>query len=369
MPCKGVAVSISWVATDAELSSAVAAWEGVIGLDTEFLRTNTFYPIPGLYQIISGQDVYLVDPLNIDDWRPLVDHLENPDYLVIMHACGEDLELMHHHFGASPQGVFDTQLAHAFVSTEFSTSYANLVSVTLNVTLDKHETRSNWLHRPLTEEQIRYAWEDVVHLPHVYESLSAKLEETGRTAWFRETMNVHGNYQPGNPDEYYRSVKKAWKLDGQTLAVLQSLAAWRERQAMSEDVPRGRVIWDEHLFTFAAMTELDESIVWETLPNPIARKYAGEIVEYHSLGRTASPLPRLERPLTQAQGALSRSLREIARVHAQRHDFAQELLARKRDVEGCVRHFVATGELSSIYSGWRYDLVGAQFRELLEQHP
>lgn len=369
MPCKAASVSINWVTDDAELNSAVAVWEPVIGLDTEFLRTNTFYPIPGLYQIISGHDVYLVDPLTINDWQPMMDHLENPEYVVIMHACSEDLELMRHHFGAVPRGVFDTQLAHAFVSMDFSTSYANLVSTTLDIALDKHETRSNWLQRPLSEEQIRYAREDVVHLPEVYETLSAKLEETGRTAWFNETMNIHGRYEPGDPEEYYRSVKKAWKLDGQMLAVLQVLASWREREAMSEDVPRNRVIWDEHLYVFATVVELDESLVRETLPKSVARKYASGIIEHHRLGRSASPLARLERPLTQTQNALSKSLREIARAHAHNHDFAQELLGRKRDVEGCVRHFDATGELSPMYSGWRYDLVGVQFRKLLEQHP
>ena len=368
MPCKDDAALTNWIANDAELRSAASLWGSVIGIDTEFLRTNTFYPIPGLYQIISGDDIFLLDPFGISDWQPLVEILEDPATQIVMHACSEDLELMRHHFGAVPRGVFDTQLAHAFLSTDFSTSYANLVSSVLEVTLGKHETRSNWLQRPLTVEQLRYACEDVVHLPQLHDVMQTKLEAEGRLAWFHETMRDHGRYEPGDPDEYYRNVKKAWKLDGNSLAVLKVLAGWRERQAMAEDVPRNRVVWDEHLYLFAELDSLDETTVWATLPKPVARKYTDEVIEQHAIGLQADAIDRLERPLTQAQGALSRSLRDIARSHADEHEFAHELLARKRDVEGCVRHFVATGELSPTYGGWRYDLVGDQFREVLEQH-
>ena len=368
MPCKDDAALINWVTNDAELCSATRLWGSVVGIDTEFLRTNTFYPIPGLYQIISNNDIFLIDPLGITDWQPLVEVLEDPAIQIVMHACSEDLELIRHHFGAVPRGVFDTQLAHAFLSTDFSTSYANLVSNTLDVTLGKHETRSNWLQRPLTDEQLRYACEDVVHLPQLHKALETQLEAEGRLAWFHETMRDHGRYEPGDPDEYYRNIKKAWKLDGSSLAVLRVLTAWRERQAMAEDVPRNRVVWDEHLYIFAELKALDETVVWATLPKPVARKYADELIEQHAIGLHAEAIDRLQRPLTQAQGALSRSLRDIARSHADQHEFAHELLARKRDVEGCVRHFVATGELSPIYGGWRYDLVGDQFREVLEQH-
>jgi ribonuclease D len=366
MPCRDGEASVSWIADDAALADAVGTWGSVIGLDTEFQRTNTFFPLPGLYQVNAGGRVYLLDPLAIEDWGSFVDCLEDPRVTVVMHACGEDLELMRHHLGAVPREVFDTQFAHAFLSEDFSTSYANLVSRLLGEELPKHETRSDWLQRPLTSEQIRYAWEDVVHLPRLHAVLKQGLEAKGRYEWFRESMRDRGRFEPNDPDEHYRVNKRAWRLGGADLAVLRILTAWRERRAMEEDVPRKRIVWDEHLLEFARTPELSSGDVWRTLPKPIARRYADEIVAEHQQGRAAPALPRLDQPLTQAQGEVAKALRKAARKRAAELGLAEELLARKRDIEDCVRHYLATGELSPTYSGWREQVLGEEFRRLLE---
>ena len=367
MPCRGGAISPEWLTSNEALAQAASGWGGVLGLDTEFQRTNTFFPIPGLYQVISTEDVYLIDPLTIDEWGPLVDVLENPDCTIVMHACGEDLELMLHHLGARPTRVFDTQLAHAFVSTDFALSYTNLVRTHIGTDLGSAQTRSNWLKRPLTDAQVRYACEDVAHLLELQERLRDALTELGRTGWFEETMVDHGRYDPTDPDLYYLGIRKAWRLKGEDLAVLQRLASWREQVAMDEDVPRNRVVWDEHLVSFAERRELSEKQVWDLLPKPVARRYARDLVAEHEAGRAAPPLPRMEPPLTQKQGEVSKALREVARTEAERQAMSPELLARKRDVESCIRHFLATGELSDEYSGWREPLLGERFRAILSR--
>jgi ribonuclease D len=317
--------------------------------------------------VVSGTDVYLIDPLSIDDWAPLVAVLEDPDRTLIMHACSEDLELMSHHLGATPAGLFDTQLAHAFVSTDFALSYTNLVNAHLGIEVGKPQTRSDWRRRPLSDAQVRYACEDVEHLPALHRRLCERLDELGRRDWFEETMTAQGGYTAPEPDEYYRSISRAWRLCGADLAVLRSLTGWRERKAMSENVPRNRVVWDEHLVSFAQEAELGERKVRETLPRPIARRYGEEIVDAHRSGREAPALPALEAPLTQSQARVSKKLRDIARREADERAFSQELLARRREVERCVRHFLATGRLSEAYSGWREALVGDKFREVLAQ--
>ena len=119
MPFEAATISPEWITTNAGLAAAADCWGAVIGLDTEFQRTSTFYPLPGLYQVVSNGRIYLIDPLSVDDWRPLVDALEDKGRTLVMHACGEDLELMAHHLGAVPQGLFDTQLANAFLSMVF----------------------------------------------------------------------------------------------------------------------------------------------------------------------------------------------------------------------------------------------------------
>ena len=369
MPYRGDAVSTelahTWIDSDAALEEAARHWRDVIAIDTEFMRTDTFYPIPGLYQIANADHIWLVDPLAIEAWAPMVRVLNDPETVKVMHACSEDLELLSHHLDVQPQSLIDTQLAYAFVSEHFSLSYANLAKQTLDVDLGKHQTRSNWLRRPLSDEQLHYAGEDVLYLIPLFEDIRTMLEEAGRWQWFMEDMVDHGRYRPVDPQTYFINIKKAWKLEGQQLAVLKALCAWREQQAINEDIPRGRVVWDEHLYEFATHTELPMSTIEELLPRTIARRYANEIERAHRNG-TASPVESsLAPPLTHSQGGVLKRLRELARDEAVKLGMAPELLARKRSVEKCFRHFHATGDLSPEYRGWRSEVVGDAFLNVL----
>jgi len=355
-----------WISDNAGLAVAVEQWQDQIALDTEFIRTHTYFPMPGLYQVASGDRVHLIDPLSIDDWRPFVAYLCDPHTTKIMHACLEDLELLHHHLGVSPRNVFDTQYANAFLSPDFSLSYAGLVKRLLGVSLEKHETRSNWLQRPLSEDQVRYAVDDVTHLLPLYQQLTDELETLGRTDWFGTDMRVRSDYRPSEPMQYYRNVKKAWQLPDQQLAVLQTLCTWREDTARNENVPRNRVIWDEHLYGFARVDSLNSEHVKRVLPHGVARRYTQPLLDQHRRGRQAQAPDPLPRPLTSAQGAVLKALRDVARQAAVSLNIAPELLARKKDLEFCVRHHSQSEELSPHYSSWRGELVADPFLDILQ---
>ena len=370
-PCRGAAVSAErssggvWVGSDGELARAAVHWRGVIGLDTEFQRTDTFFPIPGLYQVASASGVWLVDPLAIGDWAPLVDVLADPETVKVLHSCSEDLELIYRHLNVRPNSLFDTQLAFAFLSETFSSSYANLVAELLGVTLSKHHTRSNWLRRPLSTAQCLYAEEDVVHLLQIHTMLAAKLRETGRWDWFVEDMQGRGRYAPREPESYFLGVKKAWRLDGGQLAVLKSLCEWREHRAMHEDVPRNRVVWDEHLVEFAQRAVVDLAEVGRTLPPSVARRYGPDLIRAHGAGLQGPPQPPLPKPLGQRQGGVLKRLREIGRRQAAALGVAPELLARQRDLEQCIRQFRANGQFSETFLGWRNALLSEEFATVL----
>jgi len=356
---------VLWVGDDDALARAVASWPQHIALDTEFIRTSTYYPMPGLYQVAAGSQVYLIDPVNVERWQPFIDYLTDENTTKIMHACLEDLELLHHHLGINPANVFDTQYANAFLSEDFSLSYAALVERRLGVALEKHETRSNWLQRPLSNEQIRYAVEDVTFLLPLFEQMQHALHEHGRHHWFAEDMLDRSQYLPLDPDIYYRNVKKAWKLQGPELAALRALCAWREQTARTENVPRNRVIWDDHLYHFASITELKVGHVRQALPKGIARRYADVLVEQHRRGREAGVPESLPRPLSSQQGAVLKSLRDVARRKAASLGIAPELLARKKELESCVRHHAQNADLSPYYLNWRAELVAEPFLAIL----
>lgn len=369
----GVDLEPRWVASDQDLADAAGGFGRVIGLDTEFQRTDTFFPRPGLYQISDGQDVYLVDPLAVGDFAHLLEVLEDRRVTKIMHACSEDLELLRHHIGAVPVGLFDTQLANAFVSPDYSVSFTRLVKDRLGVELVQHETRSDWLARPLSADQIRYACEDVYFLPPLYQALSAELERLGRSEWFREEMDLRGRFTLPDPDDYYLSVKKAWRLSGPVLARLRALTAWRERQAMADDRPRNRVVRDEHLLELAGRDSVSLDDVRELLPRGVARRYGDDLIAAcASVGdggdREGAPPPAAERPLGAAATNQVRALRDLTNRQAEALGMAPELLGRKREMEACVRHFEATGRLSDAYLGWRWPVVGEQILAYLERH-
>ncbi len=368
MLCKDVAASAEWVASDPALAEAVGQWRSLVGLDTEFQRTDTFFPRPGLYQACCGEQVYLLDPLEIDDFSALLELLEDRRVTKVMHACSEDLELLRHHFGAVPVGLFDTQLAHAFLSPEYSISFTRLVAERLGVELVQHETRSDWLARPLSDEQIRYACEDVYYLPPLHEVLAEALERSGRAHWFREEMDLRGRFELNDPDAYYLSVKKVWRLPGPVRARLQALTAWRERQAMAEDKPRNRIVRDEHLVRLAEPDTLTAEDLTDVLPRGVARRYQQDLLNAHWEGADRGEHPPAgDAPLGNASTGAVRELRSIAREQAEALGMAPELLARRREVEACVRHYAATGELSEAFRGWREPLVGEAFRGCLEQ--
>ena len=372
MPCRGAAVSAerpdgcAWVATDRELARAATRWRGVIGLDTEFQRTDTFFPIPGLYQVAAASGSWLIDPLAIGDWAPLVEVLTDQRTVKVLHACSEDLELFHRHLAVGPENIFDTQFAYAFLSENFSASYASLVETLLGVALPKHHTRSNWLKRPLSDAQRRYAQEDVAYLLELRDALEAKLRAAGRWDWFVEDMRRRGRYQPREPAVYFAGVKNAWKLDAGQLAVLKSLCEWREHRAMADDVPRNRIVWDEHLLEFAKSAAVDLAEVRRTLPPSVARRFGEGLVRAHGEGCRASPQTPLPRPLSQRKGSLLRRLRDIGRGRAATLGIAPELLARQRDLERCIRRYRADGVLSETFLGWRKALLGDEFLAELE---
>jgi ribonuclease D len=366
MHCKGGEVLFEWISDNQHLSLAVAAWDDHIALDTEFIRTDTYYPVPGLYQVASAGQIYLIDPLAITDWQPMADYLTDPDSVIVMHACQEDLELLHHHLGLMPVNVFDTQLANAFVSSDYSLSYAALVERTLGVTLEKHQTRSNWLRRPLSDDQIKYAIDDVLYLGEIYQHLHDALQQHDRVHWYQHDMQERGTYDPVAPDDYFRNVKKAWQLSRPQLATLKLLCSWRERTARQENVPRNRVVWDEHLLEFARIEELSKQHVFDALPRGVANRYAEQLIVHHTMAKDEALPAALPRPLSAAQNAQLKALRATALDVVEGMELAPELLARKRDLEACLRHYLSHQQLSEPYQDWRGELLANKFLHRLQ---
>ena len=233
-----------------------------LALDTEFERTNTYFPELCLLQISNKDTTVIIDPLELDDLSILYDLLYKQSIIKIFHAARQDMELFYLLQDSLPSPVFDTQVAAAALGLGDQVGYANLIRDVLDIELAKTETRTNWKRRPLTDKQLDYAADDVVYLAQVYEVLLAELNKQNKLCSIESAfaaLTDVDTYKP-KPDEMWKKFKsrEAKKLSGNNLEALKQLAAWRENTAIEENKPRKWVL-ENHTILEIAM-QLPEDI-------------------------------------------------------------------------------------------------------------
>ncbi|WP_160152687.1 ribonuclease D [Microbulbifer sp. ALW1] len=351
-----------WVDSGEELAVLCERWrtQSAVALDTEFMRSRTFYPLPALVQVGDGKHCYLIDNLAIEDLAPLRELLLDTRVVKIMHSCSEDLETLDRLLGAIPDPIFDTQVAAAVTGMGAGLGYAATVSQLLQVELPKSETRSDWLQRPLSEAQKNYAALDVAWLPLVYGILLKTLREQGRLDWVQEdcTVAVQAAREPEPPELYYRKVKGAWRLRPKQLAVLQDLCTWREQEARAQDVPRNHLLKENVCFGLAqAMPKYLATLAQPGLEGKTLRKYGETLLQIIAAAAERQDMPApLPEPLNREQGEVLKLLRAKVTQLAEEAGVPSEILVRKKELETLVQ--AQAPELEGRLLGWRKTVVG-----------
>ncbi|MCW8886846.1 MAG: ribonuclease D [Motiliproteus sp.] len=359
-----------WIDDDQSLAELCQQWRQhpLLALDTEFQRTDTFYPIPGLIQVASAGKCYLLDPLKISDFSPFIALMQDPQVLKVLHACSEDLELFNHCYGVVPAPMFDCQVACSFLGMGLSIGYQRLLATLFEVEVDKEETRSDWLQRPLTDSQKIYAAIDVVYLETIYQLLEQRLREQNKYDWVLEDCQTQAEAACEEEDyqlSYLQRFKQSWKLRPQNLAVLQALSAWREAECRQRDMPRNFLLHNHSMMAIAmkppfSMSELSavERMRGRSLSND--GKTILEIVK-KAWGRPAEeyPLPP-PRPLPAQWSKRLKSLKALINETAERLELAPEMLVRRKDLEKLTRSGMDDGcfELPAELMGWRKGVIG-----------
>ncbi|WP_421865763.1 ribonuclease D [Motiliproteus sp.] len=377
--CRQAIYHAEWVDTDARLAELGRQWrqQPRVAIDTEFQRTDTFYPIPGLIQVGSEGQAYLIDPQAISDFSPLIDLLNDENVLKLVHAGSEDLELFAHSYGAVPRPLFDTQTACAFLGLGLSVGYQRLLNTLFGLEVDKQETRSDWLQRPLTESQCHYAAEDVVFLELIYQRLLPRLEAEAKLDWVLEECGQAADEAlvPPPMDSYYLRFKQAWKLRPEQLSVLYTLSSWREREARERDMPRNFVLHNNSLQSIA--TRLPSSMgalsKVERIRGRTLSKDGKTLLDLVKQGlerddQASIPVP--DRPLPSRCGAQLKQLKALVNERAETLDIAPELMVKRKDMEALVRSQLETGEavLPDGLQGWREQVVGTALKTLLNDN-
>lgn len=340
-----------------------------VALDTEFVWERTYYPRLGLIQLaLSNEECFLIDPCAIDDLSPIGVLLGDPNTIKILHDAPQDLTILYQATGAVPQNIFDTRMAAGFAGLSSTISLGNLISGLLDIELAKTETRTNWLRRPLHAKQVEYAMDDVRYLRAVRILLLARVLHPRVKNWLQQELARYDNeilYQP-IPDEHrYQKIKGAGNLKRKALAILKSLAAWREQEARHRNRPRGHIITDQALLWLSTkpidnITDLESC----SLLSP-------RDIEQHGKHLVELITEEQDRPESSCPPSLSQS--RLSKKEQETLIQLQEYITLKSDVHGLDPALVSnTAELRALIqsrtqpekekparllSGWRKDFL------------
>jgi ribonuclease D len=354
------------IVTTSDLAAACESLgeHSYVAVDTEFLREQTFWPELCLIQMAGPNDEVIVDPLAPGiDLKPFYELMAKESVVKVFHAGRQDIEIVYAQAGIIPHPIFDSQVAAMVCGFGESVSYVNLVKKVVGKDLDKSSRFTDWSRRPLSDKQLTYAIGDVTHLRDIYKFLKTELETTDRSQWLDQEMaelTAPATYET-KPEDAWRRLKLRVK-SRKTLAVLMELAAWRERLAQSQDVPRARILRDEALYDIANQMPTEASKLGElrTLSEGFSRSgRAKEIIDAVKAGlaRDMKTVPPLNSPqgLSAEATALVDLLRVLLKASAARNKVAPKLIADTDDLE-----LIATEANPDVpaLKGWRLELFG-----------
>jgi ribonuclease D len=335
-----------------------------VTVDTEFMRETTYWPKLCVIQMASPEEAFIIDALAPDiDLAPFFELMRDEKVLKVFHAARQDIEIVYHLGGLIPHPVFDTQVAAMVCGFGDSISYDQLVQRTSGARIDKSSRFTDWSRRPLSGKQIEYALADVTHLRDVYAALAARLDEQQRSDWVREEMEILTSI-----DTYRMEPELAWtRLKMRVrkpveLAILQELAAWREREAQARDVPRGRVIKDDAIYEIAQQQPTTAAALAQlrTVPKGFERsRAADDILEgvKKAVGLPKDQMPRLpkQRPQGNGNGAAVDLLKVLLKMISEDHGVAAKVIATVDDLEALAADDSA--DVPAMH-GWRRELFG-----------
>jgi len=347
-------------------SLAGAPW---IALDTEFLREKTYFPKFCLLQIAAGEVVACVDPLAVEDLSPLLAILLDPGVIKVFHSGRQDMEIFYHLCGKLPGPVFDTQLAAPLLGLAEQISYAGLVAELLGVNLTKSHSRTDWSHRPLSPEQIRYAADDVIYLAQAYLAMLPRLERLNRLGWldgdFAELADPALYENP--PALAWQRIGGVYQLKSKALSIVQTLAAWREQTARAQDLPRGWILKDDALLDLARQQPVDaeQLKLVRGIDERMARRHGATICKLiqEAAARPPQALDGKARPSKKLveQEALLDLLMAVVRLRAAQNTLNPATLASRKDLE----QLLDADPQARLAHGWRKTMVGDELAAVL----
>ena len=343
-----------------------------IAVDTEFIRENSFWPELCLIQIANRDHAAAIDPFaeGIDLTCLLAILVDNDDVLKVFHAGGQDIEIIFNLTGKTPYPVFDTQIGAMAIGREEQVGYSNLVKNWLGVHLDKGARFTDWSRRPLDKSQIDYAIADVTHLAAIFPAMLDKLLETGRGHWIDEEMEklCDSSHYRQDPQLAWQRIKTSSRK-ANVLGNLRALAAWREHEAQTKNLPRGRIMKDDTLVDIASrpprlQRDLSKlrglSSVWGH--NGIGARLMAALAGARPMVCTPE-IPLRGQTISKEKALVVDLLKLLLKIRAKELNVATRLIARSHDLEVLLG---GKQEDSPLMEGWRFESFGHDALALIE---
>ena len=348
-----------WIERTEPLREWLADAPATIGLDTEFMRISTFYPRLALIQIERDGAIALVDPTADLSLDALGDALADPARVVVMHSASEDLEALATRLPRGIAKLFDTQIAAAFAGLGAGLGYQKLVSQLLGIDLPKAETRSDWLRRPLTVQQLEYAAHDVIHLPALHATLTRRVATRGYAAWLAEDcarMLDRARRRDGDPEPQTALRGAAeWPIARQ--ALLRRILLWREATARRTDTPRPWLVDDPIALDLASRPPSDAGALAERtrglrgLRGPLRAELL-DVVQ-RPLAEAELAFEAIPRAPTMREKSALAALKSVVTERATALDLPEGLLCARRHLEA----LLVSRTWPSGLEGWRRDVL------------
>ncbi len=354
------------ITTTSDLADACKrlAAHDYVTVDTEFLRETTFWPKLCVIQLAGPDDAFIVDALATGlDLAPFFELMRDQSVIKVFHAARQDIEIVYHLGGLIPTPLFDTQVAAMVCGFGDSVSYDQLVQRITGARIDKSSRFTDWARRPLTQKQLEYALADVTYLRDVYLFLKANLAEQNRISWVGDEMQVllsEGTYRT-EPEEAWQRLKMRVRKPIE-LAVLMEVAAWREREAQSRDVPRSRVLKDDAIYEIAAQQPVNADALsrLRTIPRGFERsKQAEDILKAvnAAMSLPKEKLPKLPKGRQAPDGSAAAVdlLKVLLKLVSEQQGVAAKVIATVEDLEQ-----IAADDQADVpaLEGWRREMFG-----------
>ena len=366
------------MSTASELSDRARA-SGRLGIDAEFVGEGRYRALLCLVQVAvddgdGGTRVEVLDPLQGFEPGELRDVLADPAIEKVLHAGRQDVAILRRTWGTDVRNLFDTQVAAGFAGHGAQTGYGPLLLEVLGLRLAKSASFTRWDRRPLSDEQLQYAREDVADLLALATALQDELRASGRLEWAREECRpLEDSSDDRDPDEAWRRLTRVSRLRPRERAVARELAAWRERTAATEDRPVNSVLADAALVELARRQPGDRQGLDQIrgLHGRIASRRGPELLDAIARGRDAEPpaLDGARPPLNESGDAPLIALAEaLIRARALEAGLAYELVATRADLNQVIAAARRGDQEPDVRTlrGWRRDLVGSELLELLD---